>query len=50
LSSGKHGHDDGGSHGAYDQHKRFKEDESSAADDLIRSQLTGAGNNGLPNI
>lgn len=51
LSSGKHGHDDGsGSHGGYDQHKRFKEDESSAADDLIRSQLAGAGNNGMPNM
>ena len=43
LSSGKHGHDDQ-QHGGYD-HKRFKEsDEASAADDLIRSQLTGAGN------
>lgn len=49
LSSGKHGHDETG-HGGYDQHKRFKEDESSAADDLIRSQLTGAGSNGLSNI
>ena len=43
LSSGKHAHDDQ-QHGGYD-HKRFKEsDEASAADDLIRSQLTGAGN------
>jgi len=37
LSSGKHGQDDHG----YEQHKRFKEsEESAAADELIRSQLT----------
>lgn len=41
LSSGKHAHDD--PHG-YDQHKRFKDGDDPAADDLIRSQLTGAAN------
>ena len=39
LNSGKQGHDD--PHGAYDQHKRFKESaDTTAADELIRSQLS----------
>jgi hypothetical protein len=47
LSSGKHSHEEHG----YDQHKRFKEnDDSAAADELIRSQLTGAGAAGLQNM
>jgi len=46
LNSGKHAQDDHG----YDQHKRFKDDsneDSAAADALIRSQLTGSAE-GLP--
>lgn len=38
LSSGKHSHEE---QHPYDPHKRFKEDDSAAADELIRSQLGG---------
>jgi len=46
LNSGKHSQDDHG----YGEHKRFKDtsnEDSAAADDLIRSQLT-SGADGLP--
>jgi hypothetical protein len=46
LNSGKHPQDDHG----YGDHKRYKDsaiEDSAAADDLIRSQLTG-GADGLP--
>jgi hypothetical protein len=45
LNSGKHNQDEH----SYEQHKRFKEnDDSAAADELIRSQLTGGSADGLP--
>lgn len=46
LSSAKHPHEDH----PYGDHKRFKDDDASAADDLIRSQLAGAGSSNLSNI
>jgi len=46
LNSAKHSQDEH----HYDQHKRFKDsnEDSAAAEDLIRSQLTGGGADGLP--